>query len=78
MGSALSLWADTDQEGETTREKGSYIPVERDIKLVQEILAQFLPLELANLVLDGAEYWPVLGCRSRYMLLQVAAAQYPQ
>jgi hypothetical protein len=72
MGSALSLWADTDEEGEDT-EKGPHIPTERDIKLVQETLVQFLPLELANLIIDEAEYWPVLACNSGKTSIRVEA-----
>ncbi|KAJ2933876.1 hypothetical protein H1R20_g3216, partial [Candolleomyces eurysporus] len=64
MGSVLSLLDDSDQEGENTREEGPHIPTEKDIKLLQEILAQFLPLELVNLILDEAEYWPVIACNS--------------
>ncbi|KAF6760630.1 hypothetical protein DFP72DRAFT_76792 [Ephemerocybe angulata] len=52
---------------------------ERDVKEVQEILLDFLPLELINMILDEAEYWPVLICRNvSSPAKEIAARAYPE
>ncbi|KIK52057.1 hypothetical protein GYMLUDRAFT_50129 [Collybiopsis luxurians FD-317 M1] len=59
MGSTLStLSSALTKDSESADYNGS--PSERDVDAVREYFLQFLPLELIDLVLDYAEYWPCL------------------
>jgi len=39
-------------------------PIEDDVTSVRDLFQTYLPLELINLILDFAEYWPCIRCDS--------------
>lgn len=41
-----------------------HVPTESDVEHVRETLLEHLPLEIVDLILHDAEYWPVLICHT--------------
>jgi len=41
----------------------SYPPTQRGYRHVQDLLLRFVPPELAQTILDEAEYWPAVTCK---------------
>lgn len=39
-------------------------PIEDDVISVRDLFQTYLPLELVNIILDFAEYWPCICCDS--------------
>ena len=91
MGSAISFligdrrdWPDTwpplgddDSEGPSKADT-PHTPTERDVFDAKKTLTDYLPLELANIILDDAEYWPVLICHNESTPARsVAAMSFP-
>lgn len=38
-----------------------YYPTEEDVHAAHDLLLNFFPVELANIILEQAEYWPMIG-----------------
>jgi hypothetical protein len=69
--SPCSIWME--QDVDLLNGKNPYVPTQRDVKLVQNILAHFFAIELVKLILDEAEYWPALTCTTGIAPHQVEA-----
>jgi hypothetical protein len=55
-----------------------HTPTERDVLDVKKTLMDHLPLELVDVVLDDAEYWPVLICHNESTPARsIAAMSFP-
>ena len=62
MGASLSsLFYDGDDiPAQSYTLRNSYQPTEDEVREVEDTLTKHVPLELARLILDTAEYWAVL------------------
>ncbi|KAF9448090.1 hypothetical protein P691DRAFT_705661 [Macrolepiota fuliginosa MF-IS2] len=65
MGSLMSTSSDTTQPLDM---QGHYIPSEADVYAVRNILIEWLPAELADIILNAAEFWPTISgyCLSHF------------
>ncbi|TFK32369.1 hypothetical protein BDQ12DRAFT_638797, partial [Crucibulum laeve] len=56
--------------------EGHYDPSQEDVYAVRKFLIAFVPPELANIILDEAEYWPCVRCGSATPV-SIAASDSP-
>jgi len=59
----MGSFASTLASGEPKR--GNYIPKPTDIYEVRRYLLRWFPAELANKIIDDAQYWPVVSCSAK-------------
>jgi hypothetical protein len=48
----------------TFASKPDYVPTPKDVFTVRRYLLARVPLELANVILEEASYWPKVSCRA--------------